>query len=64
MKEKELKIEVIWDWLTYYELFTENELRLITDMNGYNIKTINDAIYARYGYRDYKDLLNEWSEKD
>ena len=39
--------------------FTEKELQLITDINGYNIETLNNAIYARYGYRDYKQLTEE-----
>lgn len=39
--------------------FTEKELELITDINGYNLETLNDAIYARYGYRDYEQLTQE-----
>ena len=43
-------------------LFTAKELQLLTDVNGYTIGTINDAIYARYGYRDYKQMKE--SEND
>lgn len=39
--------------------FTEEELDLITKINGYNIKTLNDCIYARYGYRDYEQLKSK-----
>lgn len=36
--------------------FTEDELILITNINGYNMDTLNDCIYCRYGYRDYESL--------
>jgi hypothetical protein len=31
---------------------TENELNLITGINGYSIDTLNDVIYYKTGYRD------------
>lgn len=37
--------------------FTEEELQLLTNINGYNIDTLNDAIYSRYGYRTYEQML-------
>lgn len=39
--------------------FTEKELELITNINGFNLETLNDAIYTRYGYRDYEQLTQE-----
>lgn len=36
--------------------FTYEELELLTNINGYNIQTLNDAIYARYGYRDLEQM--------
>ena len=36
--------------------FTFRELRLVTDLRGFTVKTLNDAIYARYGYRNFKEL--------
>jgi hypothetical protein len=39
--------------------FTEEELSLITCINGYSVETLNDCIYARYGYRDLDQLLND-----
>ena len=36
--------------------FTEEELRLVTDINGWSIETLNDCIYARYGYHSYEQL--------
>jgi DNA uptake protein ComE-like DNA-binding protein len=31
---------------------TENELNLITGVNGYSIDTLNSVIYYKTGYRD------------
>ena len=47
MSERELN--KIYSLLIEQELFTENELNLITNINGYNIETLNDCAYARYG---------------
>lgn len=60
MKNNEfLEVNQLWEDLINYDLFTEDELLLITDLNGYNIKTLNDAIYVRYGYRNLRQLLYE-----
>ena len=41
------------------EFFTHEELDLITIINGYSVDTLNDCIYARYGYRDYDQMTGE-----
>lgn len=56
---KELTTNELWDNLLEQELFTEAELQLITNINGFNTETLNDAIYARYGYRDYNQMMEE-----
>jgi hypothetical protein len=35
---------------------TESEVQLVTCINGYNLETLNDIIYARTGYRDLEQL--------
>ena len=42
----------LFQYLIDKELFTYDELVLLTNINGYSIQTLNDAIFARYGYRD------------
>lgn len=42
----------LFQYLIDKELFTYDELELLTNINGYTIQTLNDAIFARYGYRD------------
>lgn len=58
---KELTVNELWDNLLEQELFTEAELQLITNINGYNVETLNDAIYARYGYGIDKKRRDEES---
>ena len=57
--KKELTVNELWAELVEYELFTEAELRLLTNINGYSVETLNDAIFARYGYRDYDQMMGE-----
>ena len=45
-----------WGVLVDNGYFTQEELELITNINGYNVETLNDCIYARYGYRNLEQL--------
>ena len=49
----------VWDLLCQYDIATENELKLVTSINGYNIDTLNDILYARTGLRNIEQLLDE-----
>lgn len=51
------KVNEVWDLLVDNDYFTVEELQLLTNINGYNLETLNDAIYARYGYRDLEQML-------
>lgn len=55
---KENKIAKIWDYLVESEIATEEELDLITCINGYSVETLNDVIYARTGYRSLDQLID------
>ena len=59
-----LDVNDLYEALIDEELFTEEELRLITDINGYNVDTLNDCIYARYGYRTYEQMKGEDEDDD
>jgi hypothetical protein len=52
------KIDYIWEKLLELELATENELRLLTSINGLSVETLNDVLYYKTGYRDI-DQMNE-----
>lgn len=55
----EVKLYNCYHWLLACELFTEQELKLVTDMCGYNIETLDKAVYCRFGYRTVDDLIEE-----
>jgi hypothetical protein len=59
MERMKEKIEQMWDWLLDTGIATEEELQLVTDINGYSIETLNDVLYARTGYRDQEQLEDE-----
>ena len=50
-------VEIVYNYLEEKQLFTEEELDLVTCVNGYTRNTLNDMIYARYGYQDLEQLL-------
>ena len=53
-------IEQIWDLLIDYDVATQNELKLVTSINGYTIDALNSIIYARTGYRNIEQLMKEY----
>lgn len=50
----------VWEVLVDMEIATDEELQLVTSINGYNVDTLNDVIYARTGYHDMEQLEMEW----
>jgi hypothetical protein len=53
-----LEINDVWGLLIDGGYFTDDELQLITNINGYTIETLNDCIYARYGFRSYEQMTD------
>lgn len=53
-----MEFNKLYNKLVEEDYFTEEELRLVTDINGNSVETLNDCIYARYGYRNYEDLVD------
>lgn len=49
----------IYDFLIDNQFFTDDELHLLCCINGYSVKTLNDAIYARYGFRDFESFKDD-----
>jgi hypothetical protein len=52
-------VNELWDQIIEEGIATEEELQLITDINGYNVETLNDVIYARTGYHSMDQLNDE-----
>lgn len=51
--------ERIWEYLIENEIATEEELRLVTDVAGYSDETMEAIIYAKTGYNDLEQLMEE-----
>ena len=54
-----VEVSKVYNALIIHGYFTDEELALITSINGYSIKTLNDCIYARYGFHDFEQLTEE-----
>lgn len=46
-----MEIGELWDFILEYSIATQEELELITCINGYREDVLCDVIYARTGYR-------------
>lgn len=54
------ELDVMWDYLIDYDIATEQELQLLTSINGYNADTLSDVLYVRTGYRSIEQLEDDW----
>ena len=48
-----------FDFLVEYGIATEDEIRLVAKINGYNEETLNDILYVRTGNRSIEQFLEE-----
>ena len=55
-------LDQVYDYLVDNGYFTDDELHLVTCIDGYNMEVLEDCIYARYGYRSLEQMLD--AEKD
>lgn len=46
----------VWDYIIDNGIATQDELQLVTDINGYSVDTLNDVLYARTGYRNIDQI--------
>lgn len=50
-----ITIEAMWDTLLDMGV-SEETLQTVTDINGYNEKSMKDILYSRFGYNDFDQL--------
>ena len=50
---------LLYNYYIDSEMFTQDELDLITNINDWNVETFNDVLFSRYGYRDLEQMLEE-----
>ena len=58
--ENKMKVMDMWMWLLDNGIATDEELSLITGINGLTIETLNDVLYYRTGYRDREQMEGEY----
>ena len=49
-------MDKLWDYIIETQIATEEELKLVTCINGYNEDALNSVIYARTGYRSMEQI--------
>lgn len=46
----------MYDFLVGYGFATEDEIQLVTAINGYNERTLRDILYVRTGYNSFDQI--------
>ena len=52
------KIQTAWEKLLDLGV-SEQTLQIVTSINGYNLETLDDVLYAHSGYRSFNQLDEE-----
>lgn len=52
-----MSIEKMFEILVDYEIASQEEVELVTTINGYNIETLQDILEVRTGYKDMIDWI-------
>lgn len=60
--ETDDKYNELWDAIVNNGIATEDELNLISNINGWRIETLKDVLYVRTGYRDLEQFIKECEE--
>lgn len=50
---------MLWDFIVDNNIATEDEVRLVTDINGWNEEAMTDIICARTGLRSYEQCVDD-----
>lgn len=58
-----MELDEQFNYLVNYEICTEEEMKLVASVNGYNEDTVNSILYVRTGYRDMEQYL-EYEDKE
>lgn len=58
-----MELERYYDYLIEYELVSSETLDIITSINGYNEKTLDDVLYVVSGYHDIEQYL-EYEDRE
>lgn len=53
-----ITVDQAWDKLIDLGI-SEQTLRTVTNINGYNLDTLQDVLYSDFGYRSFEQFENE-----
>jgi len=53
-------LDYIWDLYIELGICSEETLRVVTSINGYNAETMQDILYATIGLRSLEQLCDEY----
>jgi len=51
-------MNALWDYLIETQIVTEDEVRLVTAINGTNLESFESMLYVRTGYRSLEQILD------
>lgn len=54
-----MTVDELWEDLLDRGIASEEEMKLVTCINGFTVQTLNDILYARTGYEDIEQLDEE-----
>jgi len=58
-------VEEAWDYLLETGIIKDEQtLQVVTNINGYSLKTLEDVLYATEGYRSFDQLLDEDDDEE
>ncbi len=57
---EDLELDTIWDLYLTLNICSEETLQVVTSINGYNLDTMKDILYATTGLRSIEQIINEW----
>jgi hypothetical protein len=57
---KRYEVNEVWDFIIDVNIASEETLKVITNINGYNIDTLNDVIYSETSYNDMEQCMKEY----
>ena len=58
-KGGKMTIQKMWNYLVEHQIVTEEELTLVTQINGYNEEAMLGVLYARTGFNDFEQVKGE-----
>lgn len=58
-----MSVEELWQNLVDFGIATEDELSLITAINGYNIEALEDVLYVRTSFESWDAYMDELNEE-